>query len=73
MMQVPTVQPQALTPSYNAVKIDVNNPQVNAPGYATNPQPNYSAPVYNVPKQSVYEVPSQSIYQPAPASTESGW
>ncbi len=63
-MQVPTVQPQALTPSYNAVKIDVNNPQVNAPGYATNPQPNYSAPVYNVPKQSVYEVPNQSIYNP---------
>jgi len=36
MMQIPAVQPQqsyplAPQPNYNAVKIDINNPSVNAP------------------------------------------
>ncbi|MBP7211213.1 hypothetical protein KBA27_00100 [bacterium] len=65
-MQTPTVQPQ-LASTYNAVKIDVNNPTVNAP-QAQQPeapaQACCSAPIYSVPKQSVYEVPSQSIYTP---------
>ncbi|HNW25995.1 MAG TPA: hypothetical protein PLG15_01550 [Candidatus Gastranaerophilaceae bacterium] len=68
MMQVPTVQPQqayAQQPSYNAVKIDVHNPQVNAPGATPAQVPSYvTAPVYNVPNASVYEVPQQTIYGP---------
>lgn len=67
MMQVPMVQPPQYQtnpqPNYNAVKIDINNPQVNAPGYSQN-QP-AALPVYNsVPTASVYEMPQQSIYQP---------
>lgn len=67
MMQVPMVQPSQYQtnpqPNYNAVKIDINNPQVNAPGYSQN-QP-AAVPVYNsVPTASVYEMPQQSIYQP---------
>lgn len=68
MMQVPTLQPQqpiaGLAPSYNAVKIDVHNPQVNAPG-VNQQQGQVMAPsAYEVPKASVYEVPQQSLYAP---------
>lgn len=67
MMQVPTVQtPQALAPSYNAVKIDVHNPQVNTPP-SINPvsQPTQAVPsMYDMPKASIYEVPQQSVYNP---------
>lgn len=72
MMQVPTVQnPQAYvaaqtsgttSPSYNAVKIDVHNPQVNAPG--SQAIPTYAQSAYNVPQASIYEVPQQSVYGP---------
>lgn len=69
MMQVPTVQnPQAymaaMAPSYNAVKIDVHNPSVSAPGF-TQPQqqaPAYTPSAYEVPKASIYEVPQSSVY-----------
>lgn len=74
MMQVPTVQPPQYQiplqqPNYNAVKIDINNPQVNTPpAYAQNPQIQQApavTPVYNsIPAASVYEIPQQSIYQP---------
>ncbi len=68
MMQVPTVQPQQAylpQPSYNAVKIDVHNPQVNAPGATPTQVPSYvTAPIYNVPNASVYEVPQQTVYGP---------
>lgn len=68
MMQIPTVQPQqtyAQQPSYNAVKIDVHNPQVNAPGATPAQIPsNVTAPLYNIPNASVYEVPQQAIYGP---------
>lgn len=77
MMQVPTVQtPQyqipVQQPTYNAVKIDINNPQVNAtPAYAQNPQTPPVLPVYNsIPAASVYEVPQQSIYQPQSVITK---
>lgn len=66
MMQVPTVQPQQMVPiqpSYNAVKIDIHNPQVNAPGSQPSPAP-VTAPIYDIPKASVYEVPKQSVYEP---------
>lgn len=63
MMQVPTIQPQqALAPNYNAVKIDINNPQVSTPQSISQPQVIPS--MYDVPKASVYEVPQQSVYQP---------
>lgn len=64
-MQAPVVNPQmsAPTPTYNAVKIDILNPHVNAPEQCKD-QPSVDAPIYNVPKQSVYEVPSNSIYTP---------
>lgn len=71
MMQVPAVQnPQAYMttaqPSYNAVKIDIHNPQVNTPGNAQAQNQSQSAvtsPIYSsIPTASVYEVPKQSIY-----------
>lgn len=72
MTQIPAVQvpPYQITsqPSYNAVKIDIHNPQVNAPTYTQNPikTPGKEDPVYTYPKASVYEVPKQSIYEPKP-------
>lgn len=67
MMQVPLARPQqapALTPTYNAVKIDVHNPQINAPAM-NQPMPTQGfAPVYEVPRASVYEVPQKSVYGP---------
>lgn len=68
MIQAPIAKPHqhppvVLQPSYNAVKIDIHNPQVNAPGYCQN-QP-ATTPVYSdVPESSVYEMPQQSIYKP---------
>lgn len=82
MMQIPNLpnpymqvaQPQAQPQSYNAVKIDVHNPSVIAPGlpqsspvtsqYAQPTMPYYSypqAPVYQYP-----EAPQQPYYMPAP-------
>ena len=66
MIQVPATQgiqcqtvPQ---PNYNAVKIDIHNPQVNAPGSQV-PAP-VTAPIYSYPQAQVYEMPQQSIYNP---------
>lgn len=56
-------QPTALQPNYNAVKIDINNPQVNAPTTPGNSQNQAApiAPVYgSIPEASVYEVPQPS-------------
>lgn len=70
MMQVPTVQPpqayMTAPPNYNAVKIDINNPQVNTPGVSqSQPMATPAAPVYSsIPTASVYEVPKQSLYEP---------
>lgn len=74
MTQVSPIQPSMYQPlqqpNYNAVKIDINNPQVNTPpSYAQNPitppQIPQVAPVYNsIPAASVYEMPQQSIYHP---------
>lgn len=69
MMQVPTVQNPQLVPSqpsYNAVKIDIHNPQVNAPAPQPAPAPApVTSPIYDsIPKASVYEVPKQSVYEP---------
>jgi len=65
-MQVPTVQSNpALVPSYNAVKIDIHNPQVTAPSSAPTQQqgPSYNVPsAYEMPKASFYEIPQKSIY-----------
>lgn len=72
MIQTPITQPPKpqqschptiLQPSYNAVKIDIHNPQVNAPGYNPQPAP-VTAPVYSYPESKVYEVPKQSVYIP---------
>lgn len=70
-IQTPMYQPLH-QPSYNAVKIDIHNPQVNAPDYNQNPmqpiQPQQAAnyaPVYSsIPTASVYELPQQSVYKP---------
>lgn len=70
MMQVPTLQtPQvaasAVQPNYNAVKIDINNPQVNTPGTQQQQAPTpLTAPMYNYPQAQIYEMPQQSVYQP---------
>ena len=73
-LQCPTIP----APSYNAVKIDVNNPTMSAPGvpmpqyapqYATAPiapQPQYAPitqPLYNYPQAQMYEYP-QAPAQP---------
>lgn len=71
-VQSPMYQP-IQPPNYNAVKIDIHNPQVNAHDYTQNPQMQpiqqpqapAVAPVYNsIPAASVYEMPQQSIYHP---------
>lgn len=88
MIQVPNYvnpylqQPQAMmpvqmpAPNYNAVKIDVHNPTVSAPGmgqYASGvPQyaPQYAqptAPIYNYPQGQLYDYPqaqAQPYYMP---------
>ena len=72
MMQASQIQqPQAYAqasatqPSYNAVKIDIHNPQVNTPNAQQVPSQPITAPIYgSVPMASVYEMPQQSIYQP---------
>jgi len=58
----PYIQPIP-APSYNAVKIDVHNPQVNAPGQVTQPQ---YAPVTN----PYYEYPQTQLYSYPQAQTQ---
>lgn len=69
----PYLQPQMVAPqpSYNAVKIDVHNPSVNAPGVGqavTNAQyAQPTAPLYNYPQTQLYEYPQapvQPYYMP---------
>lgn len=73
--QAPQYHPPIVQPSYNAVKIDIHNPQVNAPtNYTQIPiQPPTqmpvqdqccTAPIYSYPQAPIYEVPKQSIYKP---------
>lgn len=74
--QLPQYPPIAAQPSYNAVKIDINNPQVNAPGYLQNPIQTpppapVTAPMYSYPQSQIYEVPQQSIYTPQQVPTVS--
>lgn len=57
-------QPVIAQTNYNAVKIDIHNPQVNAPSCPPAP---VQAPVYTYPQAPIYEVPKQSIYTPKPA------
>ena len=72
MAPISSIQPKypiVQQPTYNAVKIDVNNAQVNAPGYV---QEQYSnscpcpdcCPVYSYPEAPIYEVPEKSVYEP---------
>ena len=76
-LQQPPVQPymqqmQMPAPSYNAVKIDVHNPSVNAPGAGQvgMPAPQYAqptAPIYNYPQAQLYDYPqasAQPYYMP---------
>lgn len=64
--QLPQQCQAIVQPSYNAVKIDIHNPQVNAPGYSQSPiqVPNYTNQVYSYPKTQIYDVPQQSVYKP---------
>ena len=82
-MQIPNLpnpymqvaQPQQQPQSYNAVKIDVHNPSVIAPGVAAMPQAQYAQPTmpyYNYPQSSVYQYPQapiQPYYMPAQQPT----
>lgn len=70
-------QPQPYTaqaqPSYNAVKIDINNPQVNVGSdYSQNPiqGPTQAPQIYSYPQAPIYEIPQQSIYQQPQPSVE---
>ena len=81
MMQIPNLpnpymqvaQPQQQPQSYNAVKIDVHNPSVIAPGVAQMPQyAQPTMPYYNYPQSSVYQYPQapiQPYYMPAQQPT----
>lgn len=73
-IQTPQYQPLQ-QPNYNAVKIDINNPQVNTTPQTSQIQPIQPqqapgvTPVYNsIPAASVYEIPQQSIYNPQAVS-----
>ncbi len=63
-IQIPPYQIPS-QPNYNAVKIDIHNPQVNPPGYTQSPvlANNYTSPVYSYPKIPIYELPKQSVYE----------
>ena len=66
-MQMP-VQPPVAQPNYNAVKIDIINPQAGAPVAPQYPmaQPQYAQPTmpyYNYPQTPVYDYP-QATHQP---------
>ena len=64
--QVPVYQP-----SYNAVKIDIHNPQVNVPQATQAPIAPVVPPViYNYPQTSLYEVPQKSVYAPKVTAQE---
>lgn len=74
MIQVPPVQqkpsfPITIQPSYNAVKIDIHNPLVNAPmntkgqNQQAEQEPNKSSVYDSVPKASIYDVPKKSLYE----------
>ena len=73
MNQVPNVaQPQVvpqqcpLQPNYNAVKIDIINPSVAAPG-AQAPYAQPTAPYYNYPQAPIYNYPQAQTYPQYPA------
>ena len=61
--------PQYVTqPNYNAVKIDINNPEVKTQEPVKQTEKTaYTAPMYAYPEASVYDVPVQSIYNPQPS------
>lgn len=71
-MQQPQIQPMvqqpaSSTPSYNAVKIDVHNPSVNAGGMTQQPQyATPTMPLYNYPQAPMYQYPQaqQPAYYP---------
>lgn len=62
-LQQPQVQPymqaQMPAPNYNAVKIDVHNPSVTAPGVG---QVGMSAPQYAQPTAPIYNYPQAQLY-----------
>lgn len=60
-MQVPMMQPQATpAPNYNAVKIDVHNPAVSAPGVG---QVAMNVPQYAQPTMPYYSYPQAQLYE----------
>lgn len=72
-MQQPQMMPvQTPAPNYNAVKIDVHNPSVSAPGVGQVAMnvPQYAqptAPIYNYPQAQLYDYPqaqAQPYYMP---------
>ena len=60
-MQVPMMQPQQTpAPNYNAVKIDVHNPSVSAPGVG---QVAMNVPQYAQPTMPYYTYPQTQLYE----------
>jgi len=55
-------QQQPMQPSYNAVKIDVHNPSVTAPGVAQPASPQFAAPQYATPTAPYYTYPQAQLY-----------
>ncbi len=53
----PQAPQQALSPNYNAVKIDIHNPSVGVPQSAP-----ITAPCYNYPQTPLYDYPQAPVY-----------
>lgn len=55
-----TVQPVQVPQNYNAVKIDINNPQVKVPQTKECPEcQKCTAPLYEYPNAPIYDVPKE--------------
>ena len=62
-----TIQPVQIPQNYNAVKIDINNPQVQVPEQKKPECQNCTAPIYEYPQAPIYEVPKEpTVKETAP-------
>lgn len=50
-----TVQPVQVPQNYNAVKIDINNPQVQVPEKQESECQNCTCPIYDYPEAPIYD------------------
>ena len=58
----PYPMPPRIAPQYNAVKIEIHNPEVNAQRHERKDSC-CTCPIYDYPKQAIYDVPKAQIYE----------